>query len=60
MIKTTVTERSPSALKVDDALLVLPRAVYIHVGVRLQLRRTLLGISQGKLGEAVGLTFQQI
>lgn len=32
----------------------------IHVGTRLRHRRTLLGMSQGKLGETVGLTFQQI
>jgi len=38
----------------------VPRAVDIHVGARLRLRRTLLGISQEKLGDAVGLTFQQI
>jgi len=31
-----------------------------HVGHRLRQRRALLGISQEKLGEAVGLTFQQI
>jgi transcriptional regulator with XRE-family HTH domain len=31
-----------------------------HVGQRIRLRRTLLGISQSKLGEAVGLTFQQV
>jgi len=34
--------------------------VDIHVGSRVRIRRTLLGLSQGKLGEAVGLTFQQI
>ena len=34
--------------------------VDIHVGTRLRQRRTLLGMSQTKLGEAVGLTFQQI
>ncbi len=43
-----------------DPLLGVPRAVDIHVGSRLRLRRTLLGISQEKLGGAVGLTFQQI
>ncbi len=32
----------------------------IHVGNRLRQRRTLLGLNQQKLGEAVGLTFQQV
>ena len=32
----------------------------VHVGSRLRQRRTLLGMSQGKLGDMVGLTFQQI
>lgn len=31
-----------------------------HVGRRLRLRRTLIGLSQEKLGAALGLTFQQI
>ncbi len=34
--------------------------VDIHVGSRVRLRRTLLGMSQEKLGRAVSLTFQQI
>lgn len=37
-----------------------PRPVDVHVGGRLRLRRTLLGMSQEKLGDAVNLTFQQI
>lgn len=37
-----------------------PDPVDIHVGSRLRLRRTLLGMSQERLGEAVNLTFQQI
>lgn len=37
-----------------------PDPVDIAVGARLRQRRTLLGISQEKLGRAVGLTFQQI
>lgn len=32
----------------------------MHVGSRVRLRRTLLGMSQEKLGETVNLTFQQI
>jgi transcriptional regulator with XRE-family HTH domain len=31
-----------------------------HVGARVRMRRLMLGMSQTKLGEAVGLTFQQI
>ena len=38
----------------------VPDPVDIHVGGRVRLRRALLGLSQEKLGEAVGLTFQQI
>ena len=38
----------------------VPHPVDIHVGRRVRLRRTLLGISQQCLGSEVGLTFQQI
>ncbi|HWE74630.1 MAG TPA: helix-turn-helix transcriptional regulator [Stellaceae bacterium] len=37
-----------------------PNPVDIHVGSRVRLRRTLLGMSQEKLGDALGLTFQQV
>ena len=37
-----------------------PDSVDVHVGQRLRVRRSLLGLSQEKLGEAIGLTFQQI
>lgn len=37
-----------------------PDPVDIHVGGRVRLRRTLLGLSQEKLGDALGLTFQQV
>ena len=37
-----------------------PNPIDVHVGSRLRLRRTLLGMSQEKLGEAIGLTFQQV
>lgn len=38
----------------------VPNPVDVHVGGRVRLRRTLLGMSQEKLGDSVGLTFQQI
>jgi transcriptional regulator with XRE-family HTH domain len=37
-----------------------PNPIDVHVGSRIRLRRTLLGISQEKLAEAIGLTFQQV
>ena len=37
-----------------------PNPVDVHVGSRVRLRRMLLGMSQEKLGEHLGLTFQQI
>src|SRR5947209_3640717 len=37
-----------------------PNPTDVHVGVRVRLRRTLLGMSQEKLGDALGLTFQQV
>ncbi len=38
----------------------LPHVVDIHVGQRMRLRRTMLGISQEKLGATLALTFQQV
>lgn len=35
-------------------------AIDIHVGSRIRLRRTILGMSQERLGNALGLTFQQV
>ncbi len=32
----------------------------VHVGARVRVRRTLLGMSQTTLGDAIGLTFQQM
>jgi transcriptional regulator with XRE-family HTH domain len=37
-----------------------PNPIDVHVGRRVRLRRTLLGLSQEKLAEALGLTFQQV
>jgi transcriptional regulator with XRE-family HTH domain len=37
-----------------------PNPIDIHVGSRVRLRRMMLGMSQEKLGESLGITFQQI
>jgi transcriptional regulator with XRE-family HTH domain len=37
-----------------------PNPIDVHVGKRLRLRRTLLGMSQERLGDLLSLTFQQI
>ncbi|RVC59816.1 XRE family transcriptional regulator, partial [Mesorhizobium sp. M4B.F.Ca.ET.088.02.2.1] len=37
-----------------------PNPIDIHVGSRIRLRRNMLGMSQEKLGENLGITFQQI
>ncbi|MFN4087619.1 MAG: helix-turn-helix domain-containing protein [Alphaproteobacteria bacterium] len=37
-----------------------PNHIDIHVGARVRQRRTLLGMSQEKLADALGLTFQQV
>ncbi len=37
-----------------------PDEIDIHVGQRLRVRRSLLGLSQEKVAEAIGITFQQI
>lgn len=37
-----------------------PNPMDIHVGSRVRLRRMVIGMSQEKLGERMGLTFQQI
>lgn len=38
----------------------IPNPIDRHVGSRVRMRRVILGMSQEKLGEALGLTFQQI
>jgi transcriptional regulator with XRE-family HTH domain len=38
----------------------LPNPIDRHVGSRVRMQRMLAGVSQEKLGEALGLTFQQI
>ncbi|UKJ74548.1 helix-turn-helix domain-containing protein [Azospirillum brasilense] len=50
------TEEAPSSARGRKG----PNPIDVHVGSRVRLRRTLLGMSQEKLGEAIGLTFQQV
>lgn len=38
----------------------IPNPIDRHVGSRVRMRRMLAGVSQEKLGEALGLTFQQV
>jgi len=38
----------------------VPKSTDVHVGARVRMRRAVLGKSQSWLGNAVGLTFQQI
>lgn len=37
-----------------------PNPIDVHVGSRIRMRRNMLGMSQEKLGESLGVTFQQI
>lgn len=37
-----------------------PNPIDVHVGARIRLRRTLLGMSQEGLADAIGLSFQQV
>ena len=37
-----------------------PNPVDLHVGGRVRMRRKMLGVSQERLAEALGLTFQQV
>jgi transcriptional regulator with XRE-family HTH domain len=38
----------------------MPNPIDQHVGLRIRLRRKELGVSQEKLADAIGLTFQQV
>ncbi len=37
-----------------------PHPIDVHVGSRVRLRRTLLGLNQTQLGEKLGITYQQV
>ena len=38
----------------------IPNPIDVHVGARVRRRRTLLGMTQTKVGDAIGLSFQQM
>src|SRR5450759_1048052 len=38
----------------------IPNPIDTHVGSRIRMRRLILSMSQEKLGDAIGLTFQQV
>lgn len=38
----------------------IPNPIDSHVGMRLRMRRAQVGMSQEKLGDALGITFQQV
>ena len=54
---TTIRQGKSSRGRCDNGA---PNPIDTHVGARMRLRRTLLGMSQEKLAEALGLTFQQV
>jgi transcriptional regulator with XRE-family HTH domain len=54
--KEFALDRSPSASDAADG----PHPVDRHVGLHIRMRRKALGISQERLAEALGLTFQQV
>src|ERR1051326_1486663 len=54
-MKQSQSHRRPGRPKTET-----PSPVDVRVGAWLRLRRNMLGLSQEKLGEAIGLTFQQV
>lgn len=50
-------ERKPSGRMASKGFF---NPIDVHVGQRIRQRRTLLGLSQTGLGDAIGLTFQQV
>lgn len=58
--KTTKAARKPRKPAVARTGSDNPNPVDIHVGGRLRMRRSMLGMSQETLADSVGLTFQQV
>jgi transcriptional regulator with XRE-family HTH domain len=47
-------------LQAGTSVTKVPNPIDRHVGARVRMRRMLIGMSQEKLGESLGLTFQQV
>jgi transcriptional regulator with XRE-family HTH domain len=70
MLASTTTPRAGEIFRAADARLPhheeivvakkAPNPIDKHVGSRVRMRRMMLGMSQEKLGDALGLTFQQV
>jgi transcriptional regulator with XRE-family HTH domain len=59
-VSATIMKPKPSGGRRGRRKSDKPNPIDVHVGSRVRLRRTLLGMSQEKLGDAIGLTFQQV
>jgi transcriptional regulator with XRE-family HTH domain len=57
MVGLTADRRSREGDMADEKR---PHPIDVHVGGRVRLRRTMVGMSQDKLADSLGLTFQQI
>ncbi|QQG35512.1 MAG: helix-turn-helix transcriptional regulator [Micavibrio aeruginosavorus] len=55
-VKTTTAGKSRKPSRPKGG----PKAMDVHVGNRLRMRRSIIGWSQEKLADCVGLTFQQV
>ena len=53
-------KKMQTAVKGVTPMKKIPNPIDQHVGSRVRMRRMLLGMSQEKLGDALGLTFQQV
>src|SRR5262245_55868235 len=54
------SERSAMAVRLELPRKMAPNPIDQYVGSRVRMRRKMLGMSQEKLGGALGLTFQQV
>jgi transcriptional regulator with XRE-family HTH domain len=55
-----VAAAGPEFLPENRMIKKVPNPIDKHVGSRVRMRRMMLGMSQEKLGDALGLTFQQV